>query len=112
MADVLGAAPILSTPDNHILTEVDDVEAYEKTSTLSDDQLRIRYEIDRTLKEIRRHKWRRVALQFPDQMLPHSSRVYEALSRGLSQVAENQPSLQTHYTIKQNRRALKTHEPL
>lgn len=84
MTAIPEVAPVLSTPDTHILTETEPLDGYTTTSTLSDEQLHIRYEISRTVEEIKSHKWRRIALQFPDHMLPHSSRVYEALSRALS----------------------------
>lgn len=93
MAEVLTTAPVLSTPDNHILTETEPIQTSAQSATLSDQQLAIRYEINRTIKEIRQHKWRRVALQFPDHMLPHSPRVCEALSKGLLQVSEDKPGL-------------------
>lgn len=83
-ADVqtLGAPPVLSTPDSHILEHL----APMKTSPreqLADEEIVVRYEIERTLKEIREHGWRRVALQFPDEMLPDSVRVYQLIARGL-----------------------------
>lgn len=87
MGGGLAAAPVLSTPDTHILTEAEPVEGFKNSLALSEEQLWIRYEISRTIEEINRHRWRRIALQFPDQMLPHSSRVYEAISRGLLQTA-------------------------
>lgn len=92
MATSLAGAPVLSTPDTHILTETEPVNGYQTPSTLSDEQLYVRYEIGRTIEEIRHHKWRRVALQFPDHMLPHSSQVYEALSHGLSHAAKHDAS--------------------
>ncbi|KIW71997.1 diphthamide biosynthesis protein 2 [Phialophora macrospora] len=85
MAEELTAAPILSTPDTHILTETVVDSAQVLHENLSDEQIKTRYEIRRTIDEIRQRKWKRVALQFPDQMLPHSARVYQLLSRGLSE---------------------------
>lgn len=85
MADNLAAAPVLSTPDNHILTEIEPITHAEPTSSLSEGQFKIRYEIDRTVREIRSQGWKRVALQFPDHMLSHSARVSQLLSRGLSE---------------------------
>ncbi|OCT54546.1 Diphthamide biosynthesis protein 2 [Cladophialophora carrionii] len=84
MAEELTAPPILSTPDTHILTETLD-SAQDLPEALSDEQIKTRYEIGRTIDEIRQRKWKRVALQFPDQMLPHSARVYQLLTRGLSE---------------------------
>ncbi|EXJ65370.1 hypothetical protein A1O7_01711 [Cladophialophora yegresii CBS 114405] len=84
MAEELTAPPVLSTPDAHILTEtLDSVQDLPKA--LSDEQIKTRYEIRRTIDEIRQRRWKRVALQFPDQMLPHSARVYQLLTRGLSE---------------------------
>lgn len=83
MAGELTEAPVLSTPDSHILTETIDDVVLHPPDTLTDGQIYTRYEIERTLVEIRQHSWRRVALQFPDHMLPHSSRVFQMLSRGL-----------------------------
>lgn len=46
--------------------------------------LYILYEIDRTVSEIRRGKWRRIALQFPDEMLADAPFVCKALGIGLA----------------------------
>lgn len=84
MASDLATAPVLSTPGEYV---VDARLAYETKSTmehLSDEQLVIRYEIQRTLAEIKLRKWHRVALQFPDHMLPHAAQVYRLLERGLA----------------------------
>lgn len=93
MAEALTTAPVLSTPDNHILTETEPIHTSDQSATLSDEQLAIRYEINRTIREIRQHRWRRVALQFPDHMLPHSPRVCEALSKGLLHIPEHDSRL-------------------
>ncbi|KAK5219726.1 Diphthamide biosynthesis protein 2 [Exophiala xenobiotica] len=86
MAGQLTAPPVLSTPDIHILTEgLPDAVRTGATETLSEEELEVRYEISRTVGEIRKQRWRRVALQFPDHMLPHSARVYQLLARGLPQ---------------------------
>lgn len=76
-------ARVLSTPDSHILKETSSVLRNARAERLSDAQLDIRYEIERTTKAIREQKWSRVALQFPDEMLPDSARVYQLLARGL-----------------------------
>ncbi|KAL6243867.1 Diphthamide biosynthesis protein 2 [Rhinocladiella similis] len=84
MAEELTTPPVLSTPETHILNEgIPDAVRHNASESLSDEELNVRYEIDRTIQEIRGRKWRRVALQFPDHMLPHSARVYQLLSRGL-----------------------------
>jgi diphthamide biosynthesis protein 2 len=80
MAAELSTAPVLSTPDDHIL----EVPATETTkSTLSDEALRSVYEVERTVSEIQSGGWKRIALQFPDDMLVDAPRVSEALGRGL-----------------------------
>ena len=80
----VASAPVLSTPDNHILTEIEPIKHAEPSSSLTEEQFEIRYEIDRTIKEIRAQGWKRIALQFPDHMLNHSARVVQLLSRGLA----------------------------
>ncbi|KAF2468527.1 diphthamide biosynthesis protein [Lindgomyces ingoldianus] len=79
----LGTAPVLSTPDTHIFEDPTPAVDTSNLPRLSDEQLAITYEIERTVSEIRQGQWRRIALQFPDQMLVDAPRVYEALSRGL-----------------------------
>jgi diphthamide biosynthesis protein 2 len=91
MAEILTAPPVLSTPETHILSETL-IDSSHPPEVLSDDDFQIRYEIQRTINEIRRRKWRRVALQFPDQMLPHSARVYQLLARGLQAPAKKATS--------------------
>lgn len=82
MAD-LTTAPVLSTPDDLIGRAVE-TPTMSTAPMPSDEQMAIRYEIDRTLREIREHKWQRVALQFPDSMLSHSAKVYHMLDHGLN----------------------------
>ena len=75
--------PVLSTPANHIFKEQPAQSAEKSVSELSDEQLHITYEIERTISEIRRNRFTRVALQFPDTMLPDAPRIFEALNKGL-----------------------------
>lgn len=82
MAEEMKAAPVLSTPDTYLLEATAPVAAPDAT-TLSDEELTITYDIERTLKEIRQGRWKRIALQFPDEMLPDAPRVFQLLSRGL-----------------------------
>ena len=85
MATTLEAAPILSTPDNLILESTTTPPTiHPPNEPLSDEELRITYDIERTLKEIREGRWQRIALQFPDEMLPDAPRVFQLLSRGLA----------------------------
>ena len=83
MGSEMEAAPVLSTPDDRILEATDPV-VPAATRTLSDDELTITYDIERTLKEIRQARYKRIALQFPDDMLPDAPRVFQLLSRGLN----------------------------
>ncbi|GAD94006.1 diphthamide biosynthesis protein Dph2, putative [Paecilomyces variotii No. 5] len=83
MAEEMKAAPILSTPDTHILEATTPAVVPDTAKTLSDEELAITYDIERTLKEIRQGRWKRIALQFPDEMLPDAPRVFQLLSRGL-----------------------------
>lgn len=79
----LETAPVLSTPDTHIFEDPTPLVDTASLPRLADEQLFLTYEIERTVKEIREGKWKRIALQFPDHMLGDSPRVYEALSKGL-----------------------------
>ncbi|CEJ55714.1 Putative Diphthamide biosynthesis protein 2 [Penicillium brasilianum] len=84
MGSEMEAAPVLSTPDDRILEATEPVIANDAKQPLSDDELSITYDIERTLKEIRRARYKRIALQFPDDMLPDAPRVFQLLSRGLN----------------------------
>lgn len=74
-------APVLSTPAEHIFEAP--VSVTQTGSRLSDEQLYVQYEIRRTVNEIRNGKWKRVALQFPDDMLGDAPRVCENLKKDL-----------------------------
>lgn len=76
--------PVLSTPATHLLEEQLAVSAKKRSLRLSDEQLRVTYEVERTIAEIRNKRFSRVALQFPDMMLPDAPSVFEALSKGLN----------------------------
>ncbi|MBE7180576.1 MAG: hypothetical protein INR71_05075, partial [Terriglobus roseus] len=77
------AAPVLSTPDTHVFEQATPTVLTSSLPRPSDEQLHVTYEIERTLSEIRAHRWRRIALQFPDEMLRDAPRVHEGLTRGL-----------------------------
>lgn len=77
------SAPVLSTPDTHIFEDPTPPIDISKLRTIPDDQLYLTYEIKRTVDEIRVGKWKRIALQFPDEMLTDAPRVFEALQRDL-----------------------------
>ena len=76
--------PVLSTPATHIFEEQPDSSAIGNSSHLSEEQLHIIYEIERTVLEIKKERYARVALQFPDWMLPDAPRVFEALGKDLN----------------------------
>lgn len=82
MSGLVLAPPVLSTPDTHVLED-----PTLSTATLSekhsDKEIFSIYEIERTVTEIKHGKWRTIALQFPDEMLPDAPRVFEALRNGL-----------------------------
>ncbi|KAF2020867.1 diphthamide biosynthesis protein [Aaosphaeria arxii CBS 175.79] len=82
-ATALETAPVLSTPETHIFEDPTPIVDTSSLPKLSDEQIALTYEVERTVREIRAGRWRRIALQFPDHMLVDAPRVYEALSRGL-----------------------------
>ncbi|PKX95666.1 2-(3-amino-3-carboxypropyl)histidine synthase subunit 1/2 [Aspergillus novofumigatus IBT 16806] len=84
MVTEMQAAPVLSTPDSLILEATEPIARQNATRTLSDEELSITYDIERTLQEIRQARYKRIALQFPDDMLPDAPRVFQLLSRGLA----------------------------
>jgi diphthamide biosynthesis protein 2 len=86
----LAGAPVLSTPDTHIFEDATPAVDTSSLLRLSDEQVAITYEIERTVKEIRDGRWNRIALQFPDHMLVDAPRVYEQLSRGLAKAKKAQ----------------------
>jgi diphthamide biosynthesis protein 2 len=78
------SAPILSTPDTYLLDATEPVAKPQSSGpSRSDEELSIIYDIERTLAEIRQGRWKRIALQFPDDMLPDAPRVFQLLTRGL-----------------------------
>lgn len=86
------AAPVLSTPDSHVFEHASVSPVVDGIVRLDDEQLYVTYEIVRTVEEIRAGKWKRVALQFPDSMLSDAPRVYQQLSRGLSNARKSRGS--------------------
>lgn len=84
MSSILEEPPVLSTPASHFL---DDFPARfdEQRWQRSDDQILLTYEVNRTVAEIRKEKRRRVALQFPDDMLADAPRVFDALRKKFRQ---------------------------
>ena len=80
-------APVLSTPAEHAFEEPTPATVSEPQ--LSEEQLYIQYEIRRTIREVRDGRWKRIALQFPDEMLVDAPRVFERLGDGLREERQN-----------------------
>lgn len=87
----LSSAPVLSTPAEHTFiedpTDPSLVAAAQSRSAGTDDEKHHVYEIARTARHIHRQKWRRIALQFPDAMLPDGPWVVRALAGELAGLA-------------------------
>ncbi|KAI4642857.1 hypothetical protein J4E93_006926 [Alternaria ventricosa] len=90
----LAGAPVLSTPDTHIFEDPTPAVDTSSLPKLSDEQITLTYEIERTVREIREGRWKRIALQFPDHMLTDAPRVYEQLSRGLGKARKAREGVQ------------------
>ncbi|KAL9127428.1 MAG: hypothetical protein Q9217_003697 [Psora testacea] len=86
------AAPALATSSIQLFENDFNTSLATYHSVLSDEQLYITYEIQRTISEIKRKRYKRVALQFPDNMLQHAPRVFEALRTGLVSNTQNRRS--------------------
>jgi diphthamide biosynthesis protein 2 len=85
----LAGAPVLSTPDTHIFEDPTPVVDTSSLTRLPDELIALTYEIERTVREIRVGRWKRIALQFPDHMLVDAPRVYQALTIGLKEARQN-----------------------
>lgn len=88
MAGELTAAPVLSTPEDHLFE-------YQKPETTSadarsDDDFRDIYEIQRTAREIHDGERKKIALQFPDHMLGDAPRLVELLRKELDRIRGGQ----------------------
>ncbi|KAH0552911.1 hypothetical protein GP486_006888, partial [Trichoglossum hirsutum] len=83
------APPVLSTPDRHFLEDPTPAPKPRNAPRLSDGELLITYEIERTVREIRQGRWLRIALQFPDEMLVDAPRVFAALDRRLKEARKS-----------------------
>ncbi len=83
MSVSLEAPPVLSTPDTHIFEDPTTPVDNSYRVRLSDEEIYLTYEIERTVREIKQGRWQRIALQFPDDLLVDAPKVFEALSRGL-----------------------------
>lgn len=83
MPRVQESGPALSTPATHIFEDDPNPKMAISNKDRSDEELYIMYEIERTISEIREGRWKRIALQFPDGMLPDAPRVSQLLRHGL-----------------------------
>ncbi|KAL2176749.1 putative diphthamide synthesis protein-domain-containing protein [Thermothelomyces heterothallicus CBS 202.75] len=90
MTAELSAAPVLSTPAEHVFEyAVTSPEADAQSPPKSDDELRAVYEIARTAREVRQGGWKRIALQFPDHMLRDGPRVVQGLNAELESLGRS-----------------------
>jgi len=87
-APALDSAPVLCTPDTPATHRWDD--GPPARPPVSDEQLRLTYEIERTVRELQAGRWTRIALQFPDTLLADGPRVYEQLRRALTRARPGQ----------------------
>ncbi|KAL8656859.1 MAG: hypothetical protein Q9226_002508 [Calogaya cf. arnoldii] len=100
MADASSVAPMLSTPASQVFEEDAHLTTNIPHSRHSLESIQIRYEIDQTVAEIKRGGWKRVALQFPDHILPDAPAVFEALSQHLAEM-EKEPVENNSMTLQQ-----------
>lgn len=86
MSEAPVTAPALYTPDDHLFAASDPGEQANARAhaDLGEDAFRVIYDIDRTVREIVEKGYKRVALQFPDELLGDSTRVYDLISRGMN----------------------------
>jgi diphthamide biosynthesis protein 2 len=87
----LTAPPVLSTPETHILEDPTPAPTIQNAPRVTDDELWEIYEIARTAREVRDGWYKRVALQFPDEMLRDAPRVFEALEEELKRLSAVNP---------------------
>jgi diphthamide biosynthesis protein 2 len=88
MADQLRAPPVLSTLDTHIFEDPTPLVSVPRSRHLTDKEIHNVYEIHRTAEEISGGRWRRIALQFPDEMLHDAPRVFESLEAALANLPD------------------------
>ncbi|KXJ86828.1 putative diphthamide synthesis protein-domain-containing protein [Microdochium bolleyi] len=88
----LSSAPVLSTPAEHTFVEDPTppsiIEAAKNRAATTDAEKHHVYEIARTARHVRAQRWRRVALQFPDAMLPDGPWVVRVLGEELVRLAK------------------------
>jgi diphthamide biosynthesis protein 2 len=88
MTDQLRAPLVLSTPDTHIFEDPTPLVTSSRPQRLTDKDVRDVYEVQRTAEDIRVGGWRRIALQFPDEMLQDAPRVFESLQIELAKFSD------------------------
>ncbi|KAH8766624.1 Diphthamide biosynthesis protein 2 [Diaporthe sp. PMI_573] len=88
MANELKAAPVLSTPDDHLFEYQEPVA--DVRGPRSDDDIRETYEVARVAREVRHGAHRRIALQFPDHMLGDAPKVVTLLQEELDRMPQGQ----------------------
>jgi diphthamide biosynthesis protein 2 len=90
MTEQLRVPPVLSTPDTHIFEDPTPPVTSSRLQRLTEKELQDVYEVQRTAEEIRVAGWRRIALQFPDEMLHDAPRVFEYLQTALAGLPEQE----------------------
>jgi diphthamide biosynthesis protein 2 len=88
MANELKAAPVLSTPEDHLFEYQEPVP--DGRDLRSDDELRETYEVARVAREVRHGAHRRIALQFPDHMLGDAPKVVTLLQEELGRMSKDE----------------------
>lgn len=86
MANELTAAPVLSTPEDHLFEYQEPIA--DPKGPRSDDELRETYEVTRVAREVRHGGHRRIALQFPDHMLGDAPKVVSLLQEELDRIPQ------------------------
>lgn len=93
MTEHLRAPPVLSTPDTHIFEDPAPPLILASSRRLTDEEIHDVYEVQRTAEEIRVGGWRKIALQFPDELLHDAPRVFESLQTTLASLLKQKPQL-------------------
>lgn len=86
MTNALSQAPVLSTPESHIFEDPTPALANQNPERYTEKELWDIYEIERTAKEIKDGGYKRVALQFPDQMLIDAPKISQMLEKELEKL--------------------------
>ncbi|KAK3995225.1 Diphthamide biosynthesis protein 2 [Cladorrhinum sp. PSN332] len=86
MTAELSAAPVLSTPAEYVFEQAASIRTDQ--TRRPDNELRGIYEIERTARELKEGRWKRIGLQFPDSMLSDGPWVVQALQEELESIAK------------------------